>query len=230
MTQVHIFIKTSPNNPPKLHDADVILKDSTTDTNVPSNPKPNNDIGNEKDAEAPTATDNNIEKHKTGKDTNPPPSEPTVTLSEDDFLALAAFAQKNVKKHKSGNDDSNKISNDTSKQVPPDQESNNDNVLNDPTDTEDKDTNNSSEKTAPVIPENKNSADQDTNGKYFLPSNCFTINYFTFYIIKLVSSSHCSLFTPTKTTTIRQRQPSLMFPKKKITKKKLPTKILPIKI
>jgi hypothetical protein len=171
LTHVHIFIKTSPNNPPKLHDADVILKDSTTDTNVPSNPKPNNDIGNEKDAEAPTATDNNIEKHK------------------------------------SGNDDSNKISNDTSKQVPPDQESNNDNVLNDPTDTEDKDTNNSSEKTAPVIPENKNSADQDTNGKYFLPSNCFTINYFTFYIIKLVSSSHCSLFTPTKTTTIRQRLP-----------------------
>ena len=194
MTHVHIFIKTSPNNPPKLHDADVILKDSTTDTNVPSNPKPNNDIGNEKDAEAPTATDNNIEKHK------------------------------------SGNDDSNKISNDTSKQVPPDQESNNDNVLNDPTDTEDKDTNNSSEKTAHVIPENKNSADQDTNGKYFLPSNCFTINYFTFYIIKLVSSSHCSLFTPTKTTTIRQRQPSLMFPKTKITKKKLPTNILLIKI
>ena len=203
MTHVHIFIKTSPNNPPKLHDADVILKDSTTDTNVPSNPKPNNDIGNEKDTEAPTATDNNIEKHK------------------------------------SGNDDSNKISNDTSKQVPPDQESNNDNVLNDPTDTEDKDTNNSSEKTAPVIPENKNSkndisekdsADQDTTGKYFLPSDCFTINYFTFYIIKLVSSSHCSLFTPTKTTTIRQRQPSLMFPKTKITKKKLPTKILLIKI
>ena len=203
MTHVHIFTKTSPNNPPKLHDADVILKDSTTDTNVPSNPKPNNDIGNEKDAEAPTATDNNIEKHK------------------------------------SGNDDSNKISNDTSKQVPPDQEPNNDNVLDDPTDTEDKDTNNSSEKTAPVIPENKNSkndipekdsADQDTNGKYFLPSDCFTIYYFTFYIIKLVSSSHCSLFTPTKTTTIRQRQPSLMFPKTKITKKMLPTKFLLIKI